>query len=118
MNAISVFDFRIPESIDKIVASAKQKVSKRSFHLFLPGKSASSKCDSSFDDTGDSSAVSTFVTVNTKSDQILRYVMAQLTPGFQVVDLEQFCGTVVLASPSIAVQDQYFERLVLLHIQF
>ena len=53
------------------------------FAFVSPRKSTSIKCDNGFDGSDDSSAVSVSVTVNTKSDQILRYIMAQLTPGFR-----------------------------------
>jgi hypothetical protein len=44
----------------------------------------------------------TSVTVNTKRNQIFRYIMAELTPGIQMMDFQHFCGTAILATPSIS----------------
>ena len=43
------------------------------------------------------------VTVNAKRNQIFRYIMAELTSGIQMMDLQHFSGTAILASPSIPI---------------
>ena len=43
------------------------------------------------------------VTVDTKRNQILQCIMAELTPGVLVMDLQHLRGTAILASPSIPV---------------
>lgn len=60
----------------------------------------------------------TSVTVNTKCNQIFQGIMAELTPGIQMVDFQRFCGTAILASPSIPIQDLNLERLIAHLIQF
>jgi hypothetical protein len=57
------------------------------------------------------------VTIHTKRNQIFRCIMAQLTAGIQMMDLQHLCGAAILASPSIPVQDLDFECFVFLHIQ-
>lgn len=52
------------------------------------------------------------VTVNTKRYQIFLCIMAELTSGIKMMDFQHFCGTAVLASPSIPLQDLNFERIV------
>jgi hypothetical protein len=58
------------------------------------------------------------VTVGTKRNQIFRCIMAELTSGIKMMDLQHFCGTAILASPSIPTQDLNLERLVAHQIQF
>jgi hypothetical protein len=43
------------------------------------------------------------MTVSTKRNQILRCIMAKLTSGIKMMDLQHFCGTAILALPSIPV---------------
>jgi hypothetical protein len=43
------------------------------------------------------------VTVSTERNQIFRCIMAKLTSAFKMMDLQHFCGTAILASPSIPV---------------
>jgi hypothetical protein len=56
------------------------------------------------------------MTVNTERNQILRRIMAEFTSGIKMMDLQHFRGTAILASPSIPVQNLYFERIVPLWI--
>ena len=58
-----------------------------------------------------------FVTGNAKRNEIFPRIVAELTPGVQMMDFQHLCGTAILASPSIPVQDLNFERFVALRIQ-
>lgn len=57
------------------------------------------------------------VTVNTKGNKVFRHIMTELASAIKMMDLQHFNGTAVLASPSISVQDLYFELFVLLQFQ-
>jgi len=57
------------------------------------------------------------VTVNTKRNQIFQCIMAELTPGVQVMDFQHFCRTAILASPAIPIQNLDFEYFVAHRIQ-
>ena len=57
------------------------------------------------------------VAFNTKRNQIFRCIMAEFASGIQMMDFQHLCGTAILASPSISIQDLDFERFVALRIQ-
>lgn len=66
--------------------------------------------DSKFD------PMSVSVTVNAERNQIFRCIMAEFTSKKNMMNLQHFCGTAILASPSIPVQNLNFERIVPLWI--
>jgi hypothetical protein len=58
------------------------------------------------------------VTVNTKRDQVLQCIVAELAAAFQVMDLQVYWRAAILTPPSISLQDFILECLVCSRIQF
>lgn len=58
------------------------------------------------------------VTGNAECDQIFQRIMAEFTSEIKMMDFQHFCGTAILASPSIPIQNLNLKRLIAHGVQF
>jgi hypothetical protein len=56
------------------------------------------------------------VAIWTKRNQVVHHIVAKLTPGFHVMDLQVFHGTALLAPPTIPFQHSLSKEIVIFGI--